>query len=881
MAEETASSVNEKIRLAIASYKQNFDRVNKEERYKWEAAGWYKRHWNIDAQNFASMLAAAFEKTANLLTSRNYWPYRMAKEFAQTSPETVRSLFRTLYDENIPLAERYGAFCTGFDGYVKPLGKRHFQDLHAVSVYLSFEYPEKYFIYKYGIYKNFRDRIGYADGVPEHKSKIWEFESHMRMCNIILDEIHKDSVLIELSSSRLDGSCEKDEAMHMLAFDIAYYGAVQMNNGDFAGTRNEETESNAYWPSLDEYNPGITVEMWTDVLNDRSVTTFENLDMLKKMLDLGGESTCAHLSELYGKEHSYYNRLGTGFGEKVKKRLNCPDCMEYGRIRYYPIPFLGRDVRENGQKRYSWKLRDELKEALMNFEFPNGEEQHLNAEVHTNDIGLNTILYGPPGTGKTYHTVIYAVAVIENKTLAEVESENYANVLERYAAYKSQGLIAFTTFHQSYGYEEFVEGIKPAVLSEDDSDEDSSDIQYRIEPGIFKKFCEKAETSDLSQPGAKIHINDSPNIWKVSLEGAGENPTRSECFEKGHIRIGWDGYGSEITDETDFSAGGRKPLNAFINRMRIGDIVLSCYSASVIDAIGVVTGEYEWHDEYPKFKRLRKVDWVIKNIREDISDINGGKSMTLSSVYRMPNVELPDVLQIIKKHNPQTFSASNKRSGNYVFIIDEINRGNISKIFGELITLIEPSRRIGAEEETQVVLPYSQKLFGVPDNVYIIGTMNTADRSIAALDTALRRRFRFREMLPNTTLLKGICVDGIFIDEMLSRMNRRISVLYDREHTLGHAYFMPLKKSPTLAALAEIFSNNVIPLLQEYFCDDYEKIRLVLGDNQKSSTVEQFIVAKLNDNTELFGDANVGLDEGYSYEINEAAFDNIEAYRGI
>ena len=722
MAEETASSVNEKIRLAIASYKQNFDRVNKEERYKWEAAGWYKRHWNIDAQDFASMLAAAFEKTANLLTSRNYWPYRMAKEFAQASPETVRSLFRTLYDENIPLAERYGAFCTGFDGYVKPLGKRHFQDLHAVSVYLSFEYPEKYFIYKYSIYETFRDRIGYADGVPEHKSKIWELESHMRMCNIILDEIHKDSVLIELSGSRLDGSCAKDEAMHMLAFDIAYYGAVQMNDGDFAWTRNEETESSEYWPSLDEYNPGITVEMWTDILNDRSVTTSENLAMLKKMLDLGGESTCAHLSELYGKEHSYYNRLGTGFGEKVKKRLNCPDCMEYGRIRYYPIPFLGRYVRENGQKRYSWKLRDELKEALMNFEFPDGEERHLNAEVHTNDIGLNTILCGPPGTGKTYHTVIYAVAVIENKTLDEVESENYANVIKRYAAYKSQGRIAFTTFHQSYGYEEFVEGIKPAVLSEDDLDEVRSDIQYRIEPGIFKKFCEKAE---------------------------------------------------------------------------------------------------------------------------------------------------------------QTFSTSSKRSGNYVFIIDEINRGNISKIFGELITLIEPSRRIGAEEETQVVLPYSQKLFGVPDNVYIIGTMNTADRSIAALDTALRRRFRFREMLPNATLLKGVCVDGVFIDEMLSRMNRRISVLYDREHTLGHAYFMPLKKSPTLAALAEIFSNNVIPLLQEYFCDDYEKIRLVLGDNQKSSTVEQFIVAKLNDHTELFGDEDVGLDEGYSYEINEAAFGNIEAYRGI
>lgn len=172
---------------------------------------------------------------------------------------------------------------------------------------------------------------------------------------------------------------------------------------------------------------------------------------------------------------------------------------------------------------------------------------------------------------------------------------------------------------------------------------------------------------------------------------------------------------------------------------------------------------------------------------------------------------------------------------NHVFIIDEINRGNISKIFGELITLIESSKRIGQPEGMKAKLPYSQQLFGVPDNVYIIGTMNTADRSIATIDTALRRRFRFKEMMPDADVLKGISVEDISVSEMLARMNKRISVLYDREHTIGHSYFIPLRDNPTIEQLAEIFENAIVPLLQEYFYEDYEKIRLVLGDNNKDN----------------------------------------------
>lgn len=879
-------TITDRIHFVIDHYKEHFDAVDQGERYKWEAIAWYKKHWEIDSPNFAQMLEEAFGKAKNLLASAMYYPYRMITEYARVNPEEVRRIFKILYDESLPLEERYQVFrdsCkSGVDQiraqnpeYEKAVN--HYQDLRAIMVYLTFEYPEKYYLYKSTMYSDFRDRIGFREDKSNQSSVIGKVENFFRLCEIILAEVKKDQELISKHKARLDNDCYADEALHLLTMDIVYYGSNYMSEKDFK-TRPSVTTETAYWPSLEEYNPGITAEMWKSVLCNPSVTSPENLDMLQKMMKLGGESTCAHLAEAFGNAAGFYNALGTGFAGKVKKHFHCPDCIDpedndEERSRVYVVPFIGRYVMENGNKRYSWRLRDELKEALMHIDLPNSTQESVT------DVGLNTILYGPPGTGKTYHTVIYAVAIIENKELSAVEKEDYAEVLERYNEYKAQGRIEFTTFHQSYGYEEFIEGIRPTITP-DDADGESGDIQYSVQPGVFKCFCERAERP-IVVANADYGISDSPNIWKVSLEGTGDNPTRTECLKNNHIRIGWDDYGKDITDETDFSvSGGRVVLNAFINKMQVGDIVLSCYSASTIDAIGVVTGEYEWHDEYANLKRLRKVNWVVKDIRENILAINGGTSMTLASVYRL-NISLADVYQLIEKYQPKQIVPNNVRNDNYVFIIDEINRGNISKIFGELITLIEASKRVGLPESMTVRLPYSQKLFGVPKNVYIIGTMNTADRSIATIDTALRRRFLFREMLPAPKVLADISVEDLSISEMLTRLNKRIAVLYDREHTIGHAYFMPLKASPTVETLAEVFTNIIIPLLQEYFYEDYEKIRLVLGDNKKSNPEEQFIVAKENNYAELFGDIEVGLDAGYSYEINYAAFGNIEAYRSI
>ena len=880
--------MQKKLLHVIQAYKENFATVNEQERYKWEAIAWYKDHWDIESPHFAEMIASAFSKAYNLLASGMYYPYRMLTEYAQADPEAVRSLFRMLHNEDLPLAERYIEFRKGFEHRLEQLNdekaKQHYQDLRAIMVYLTFEYPEKYYLFKSRMFSAFKERVGYSEPKQKNKSVVWKIESYSRMCDIILREVEADKELIQMHKERLDQNCYKDPALHLLTMDIIFYGSVYLEEKDFQEKAMEQ-KKNEYWPSLNEFDPGLTKDDWTKYLQEVEIPGHPSpMEMLKGLMELGGEATCKKLATVYGGTVSRYVGCTVNLGKRAKKYFNIPDSNIGDRERVYIIPFQGRDVKEDGATNYSYRIRPELLAALQELDLSafnpyfNDEREDDGAVT---DVGLNTILYGPPGTGKTYHTVIYAVAIIENRELAAVAQEEYAAVLERYNEYKVQGRIEFTTFHQSYGYEEFIEGIRPAIVDEGDQ-ADAGNIQYSIQPGVFKKFCEKAERPMAVQTSTgDMGIRENATIWKVSLWSTGDNEVRSECLKNGHIRIGWDQYGKDITDETDFSEdGGRVVLNAFMNKMQIGDIVLSCYSASTIDAIGVVAGEYEWHDEYDELKRLRKVKWLIKNIRENILDINGGTAMTLASVYRLSNIAISDVYKLIEKYHPAKLIPSNRKE-NYVFIIDEINRGNISKIFGELITLIEATKRVGLPEGMKAVLPYSQKTFGVPKNVYIIGTMNTADRSIATIDTALRRRFLFKEMMPKPDVLAGVSVEDLSVSDMLARMNKRIAVLYDREHTIGHAYFMPLQENPTIEALAEIFTNNIIPLLQEYFYEDYEKIRLVLGDNRKDSEEYQFIIARENDYAMLFGNVDVGLDDGRSYEINYSAFEQIEAYRAI
>lgn len=498
----------------------------------------------------------------------------------------------------------------------------------------------------------------------------------------------------------------------------------------------------------------------------------------------------------------------------------------------------------------------------------------------------NLILYGSPGTGKTYKTVQYAVAIVENRPLEEIEAEDYGDVAVRYRQYRQAGFICFTTFHQSYEYEEFIEGLRPVLtagdpagLGQKDTAEQGKDdaavggLAYTIHDGVFKAFCRDAETVPVTEHAQGLELAPNPTVWKISLERTGDNPTRRDCLDNGHIRIAWDGYGPNLSEQTEYKDGGRAALDAFYNRMQPGDIVLSCYSNRIVDAVGIVTGEPEWHDEYGSYKRLRKVHWLKKDIREDILHLNGNKKLTLSTVYQL-GIPAEDILAMIGMQEVPAVPAR-REPQNFVFIIDEINRGNMAKIFGELITLIEESKRLGAKEEMRARLPYSNDFFGVPDNVFIIGTMNTADRSIALMDAALRRRFSFVEVPPEPGLLQDTAVAGISIRELLDLLNRRIEALLDRDHVLGHAAFLGLKENADMDALASIMKNAVLPLLQEYFYDDYEKIRLVLGDNQKRQPEDVKFIEVVEEGRGLFGDDA----DATRYRINSAAFTNPAAYK--
>lgn len=504
-------------------------------------------------------------------------------------------------------------------------------------------------------------------------------------------------------------------------FDIAAWEigkARQHTNIDYLGATD-------YYPSLNEYNPGITAEEYERILDNENIVKRVWLDTLYYLYIMGGTGSCKQITNKYGNSAAHYNMNTIKVAKAVHKETQCPLCVrESGENEYWPVLFYGRALEDSDEGVFSYKMREPLMEAIKSL-----EERGVFQEMKELDkeFDKNLILYGPPGTGKTYNSVIYAVAICDGKPVDELT--DYAAVMSRYNELKKAGRISFTTFHQSYGYEEFIEGIKPII------DENKQDIGYTIEPGVFKKFCDNAKSITRTSTGIESTV---------------------------------------IEENTE----------------------------------------------------------------------------------------------------------------PYVFIIDEINRGNISKIFGELITLIESTKRAGMPEAASAILPYSGDEFSVPSNVYILGTMNTADRSIALMDTALRRRFQFVEMMPDSDVLRKIHADKVEdldVAAMLDKINERIEYLYDREHTIGHAFFTDLKDDATLEKLQSIFEKSVIPLLQEYFYEDYQKIQLVLGDNAKSDDSLKFIIDEKVIAKNIFkGNVEDVIDlPEKKYSINSKAFENINSYKEI
>ncbi|AJC90130.1 McrBC 5-methylcytosine restriction system, component McrB [Campylobacter subantarcticus] len=456
------------------------------------------------------------------------------------------------------------------------------------------------------------------------------------------------------------------------------------------------------------------------------------------------------------------------------------------------------------------------------------QNQQLNFE--NQNPPLNQILYGPPGTGKTYHTIDKALEIL-GENLANKERDEKK---EKFDEYVKNGQIVFTTFHQSYGYEEFVEGIKPII----NNDENSQELKYEIKNGVFKELCDKSLKNYISSIQNENETDLDKLIFEFAnyinqnfLDKGNEFPLENKVNVKKILLNSKDEYRS-------FLLGGsiKSPQRLTI------DVIKRDY-------LDFINGRIlSFKDIKPKY--------------DSQSDYHGNATYYFMFYKKLKEFEsLQNEKFKIKKDNLKP----------YIIIIDEINRGNVSKIFGELITLIEPSKRIDESEGLKVTLPYSGEKFGVPKNVYIIGTMNTADRSITSLDTALRRRFEFVEMIPKPNVLSDNC-EGVNLQELLKAINTRIEYLLDREKTIGHAFFIGIEN---LEKLKNVFQNKIIPLLQEYFYNDYALIDAVLN---KNGMLENVIVENkdyLKNMTEFIESDKVIYKFSDSQKWDEATFKKI------
>ena len=419
----------------------------------------------------------------------------------------------------------------------------------------------------------------------------------------------------------------------------------------------------------------------------------------------------------------------------------------------------------------------------------------------------NIVFTGAPGTGKTYLARQIAnfkvLGKTDIKTLSDTEK---AIIKER---------VGFVQFHPSYDYTDFVEGLRPIT-------DDKGNVGFERMDGIFKEFCKKAIIKGNKDIVFSELLNNNPTVWKVSLEGSGDNPTRTDCMDNGYIRIGWPGYGDveDFSEMDNFADGGSAILKAFQNTMKIGDIVLSCYSNTEIDAIGIISGEYEYKEDGGNYPRYRKVKWLIKGMRENILSINGGRKMTLSTIYKM-TVSPTEILKLVEKHSSK--EQKNEKLP-FIFIIDEINRGEISKIFGELFFSIDPGYR---GEKGKVKTQYQNMVsegdvfaddFYVPDNVYIIGTMNDIDRSVESMDFAMRRRFTWIEISAESQkdMLDSL---GEYAQDAKDRMKKLNNVIENtpelgKAYEIGPAYFLKLEKYDY--NFDSLWKMNIEPLLREY-----------------------------------------------------------------
>ena len=776
----------------IERYKKQFPEINNKELYKWQAVKSFQDNWNVNAEEFTTMLASSLEKADNLLTAKNYYAYKMITKFAEKEPETVRLMFVDLYSETKPLIHRYESFENSADEllakyYSDSSKANHFQHWNAVSVYLTFRYPDKHYIYKRRVFENFAKQIGYTN-IPKRGDKK-SLEVFYKICDLVLAVVKEDQELLALTKSRLTKDCYEDIELHLLVQDIIYFGSRLSSAKKY----------NEWWPDEEDYSPGITAEQWSELLYDNSIFIHESLVIMKRMLAIGGEATCTQLSHKYGQTKNFYNVGSSALAKRIYTKTQCKLLTKNNEnSKWWPILFVGKHADDTVLGSYIWKLRPELKKALIVANIQNYNDSFVDEDNQSSETKNFWWLNTNP---KLWSIHSISVGDEHSYTLFN-DNGNKRRIYQNFLDAKVGDLVIG---YESTPVKQVVALLK--VAKENDGErlffEKLENFINPINYSSLKELPELHNSEFLNNPQGCLFKLTKPE-YEIIMDVIREQNPKLKSSEVAPYTQ--ESFLSEVYIDEQQYLKLRSLLKNKKNLIIQGPPgVGKTYMAKRL-AYSIIGQKDDSKIEFVQFHQ----NYLYEDFIMGYKPCENGFELKHGVFYRFCQ------------------HAENNPNENFFFIIDEINRGNLSKIFGELLMLIENDYR-----GVKVTLAYDGLPFSVPENVYIIGMMNTADRSLALIDYALRRRFSFFDVEPAyysdgfLTYLSNLESD-IFnsVIEVITNLNKEIATdaSLGPGFRIGHSYFCGQEECST-EWLTEVIDYEILPMLSEYWFDDAKKVK--------------------------------------------------------
>ncbi|MBR7016388.1 MAG: EVE domain-containing protein [Lachnospiraceae bacterium] len=786
----------EKLKPILSGYKEYFPTHWEDEKYKWEAVKHFQDHWDIKAENFGEMFKKATEKTSNLLASGYTYPRRMIQFFAEADDAAVRKMFDDLYTESVDLAARIQAFQETAEmlraKYDDGSRRNHYQSTNAISTYLWLKFPDKYYIYKYELLRAAAIELS-SDYMPKRNGSADNVIGGFRLYDEICEAAASDSSIKEMIQKAIAASpsCYEDPEFKTATIDIGFYLARF-----YLAAKPNDAE---WFPK--EYSPGLSADVWAELLKDTSVFTQSSLQIMKCMKDYGGQATCMQLSVKYGESVNFYNRGSSSLARRVAESTGCNlfSNDESENNKWWPILYVGKEAGKDEDGSFVWKLRPELSEALDKTDLsaielyakePDSEskKKYWWLTANPKHWSFSLIKVGEEQSYTLYNDNGNKRRIFQNFLNARVGDAVIcyeANPVKKVVAIgritqasdgeaiyfqKTEGLTApieYQTLKEAPELEKMEFFVQP------------NGSLFKLTKGEFDFIMDVIrEENPVKQPGTAVQkYTKADFLSKVFM-----TPERYDVLE------------ALLRNKKNVILQGAPGVGKTFTAKKLAYAMMGEVDESRIEMV-------QFHQNY-------SYEDFIMGYRPDGAEFK----LTDGIFYRFCQ------------------TAANHPEKEYFFIIDEINRGNMSKIFGELLMLIEKDYR-----GTSATLAYTGIPFSVPENLYIIGMMNTADRSLAMIDYALRRRFSFFEMEP------GFDSDG-FTDYQKSFANETFDALIDqikllnkeiaddkslgRGFRIGHSYFCGRETDGcTDEWMRSVVEFDILPMLSEYWFDEPAKLQ--------------------------------------------------------